>query len=108
MRGTRCTSFYGRTTSTVHVARAATAADTPVGKGSGLGLSISYSPIARHGGSISATSKTNEGATFRIKLPATEPQPGATCRFKQICGGSLRARAEISTGDPWAEDPAAT
>jgi radical SAM protein with 4Fe4S-binding SPASM domain len=29
----------------------------------------------------------------------------ATCRFKQICGGSLRARAEISTGDPWAEDP---
>ncbi len=29
----------------------------------------------------------------------------ATCRFKQICGGSLRARAEISTGDPWAADP---
>jgi radical SAM protein with 4Fe4S-binding SPASM domain len=29
----------------------------------------------------------------------------ATCRFKSICGGSLRARAEISTGDPWAEDP---
>jgi radical SAM protein with 4Fe4S-binding SPASM domain len=29
----------------------------------------------------------------------------ATCRFKTICGGSLRARAEISTGDPWAEDP---
>lgn len=29
----------------------------------------------------------------------------ATCRFKQICGGSLRARAEISTGNPWAADP---
>lgn len=28
-----------------------------------------------------------------------------TCRFKSICGGSLRARAEISTGDPWAADP---
>ena len=27
------------------------------------------------------------------------------CRFKSICGGSLRARAEVSMGDPWAEDP---
>jgi radical SAM protein with 4Fe4S-binding SPASM domain len=29
----------------------------------------------------------------------------ATCRFKGLCGGSLRARAEITTGDPWAADP---
>jgi radical SAM protein with 4Fe4S-binding SPASM domain len=29
----------------------------------------------------------------------------ADCRFKSLCGGSLRARAEITTGDPWAEDP---
>lgn len=29
----------------------------------------------------------------------------ATCRFKSVCGGSLRARAEISTGEPWAADP---
>ncbi|MBL4701076.1 MAG: radical SAM protein [Phycisphaeraceae bacterium] len=29
----------------------------------------------------------------------------AGCRFREICGGSLRARAEISTGNPWAEDP---
>ena len=28
-----------------------------------------------------------------------------TCRFKSVCGGSLRARAEITTGDPWAPDP---
>ena len=28
----------------------------------------------------------------------------ATCRFKNVCGGSLRARAEISTGNPWAAD----
>jgi radical SAM protein with 4Fe4S-binding SPASM domain len=28
------------------------------------------------------------------------------CRFRQVCGGSLRARAEITTGDPWAPDPA--
>ena len=29
----------------------------------------------------------------------------AGCRFREVCGGSLRARAEISTGDPWASDP---
>jgi radical SAM protein with 4Fe4S-binding SPASM domain len=28
-----------------------------------------------------------------------------TCRFKEVCAGSLRARAEIVTGDPWASDP---
>lgn len=28
-----------------------------------------------------------------------------TCRFKSICGGGLRARAELATGDPWAADP---
>ncbi|QNN20972.1 radical SAM protein [Planctomycetales bacterium ZRK34] len=29
----------------------------------------------------------------------------ARCRFKTICGGSLRARAEVVTGDPWEADP---
>jgi radical SAM protein with 4Fe4S-binding SPASM domain len=29
----------------------------------------------------------------------------ASCRFKSICGGGLRARAELATGDPWASDP---
>ncbi|MEX0777336.1 MAG: radical SAM protein [Phycisphaeraceae bacterium] len=29
----------------------------------------------------------------------------ATCRFKDACAGGLRARAEITTGDPWAADP---
>jgi len=28
-----------------------------------------------------------------------------SCRFKSMCGGSLRARAETMLGDPWAEDP---
>jgi len=27
------------------------------------------------------------------------------CRFKHVCGGALRARAEITTGNPWASDP---
>jgi Fe-coproporphyrin III synthase len=29
----------------------------------------------------------------------------ATCRFKELCGGALRARAEVTTGDPWESDP---
>jgi Fe-coproporphyrin III synthase len=29
----------------------------------------------------------------------------ATCRFVDACGGGLRARAELATGDPWAADP---
>lgn len=30
----------------------------------------------------------------------------AACRFKTMCGGGLRSRAEAATGDPWAPDPA--
>jgi 12,18-didecarboxysiroheme deacetylase len=30
----------------------------------------------------------------------------ARCRFLDVCGGNLRARAEAATGDPWAPDPA--
>lgn len=29
----------------------------------------------------------------------------ASCRFKTMCGGGLRARAEAATGDPWASEP---
>ena len=29
-----------------------------------------------------------------------------SCRFRTLCGGSSRVRAEIVTGDPWAPDPA--
>jgi radical SAM protein with 4Fe4S-binding SPASM domain len=28
------------------------------------------------------------------------------CRFFNACGGALRVRAELATGDPWAPDPA--
>lgn len=38
--------------------------------GTGLGLSVSYSIIERHEGSISVTSEPGEGTTFTIDLPA--------------------------------------
>ena len=43
-------------------------------------------------------------AGLKDRLPRLKGRCG-TCRFKSICGGSLRARAELSTGDPWAADP---
>jgi signal transduction histidine kinase len=43
----------------------------PSRDGSGLGLSISYDIIKAHGGSLTATSKENEGAVFEFTLPAS-------------------------------------
>lgn len=45
--------------------------------GTGLGLSVSYSIIERHGGSIKVDSEPGRGTTFTIELPATE-QPAPT------------------------------
>ena len=40
-----------------------------VGEGAGLGLSISFGIIERHGGRIDVTSLPGEGATFKVQLP---------------------------------------
>jgi len=40
--------------------------------GSGLGLSISYGIIRRHGGTIAIESRLNEGTTFKICLPISD------------------------------------
>ncbi len=41
----------------------------PVGKGLGLGLSITYSIIQEHGGKITVKSEKNQGTVFTIELP---------------------------------------
>jgi signal transduction histidine kinase len=41
--------------------------------GSGLGLSICKKIVENHGGSISVNSIENEGSTFKINLPLTQP-----------------------------------
>ena len=38
-------------------------------KGTGIGLSVCRRIVERHGGTITAISTPNEGATFIIKLP---------------------------------------
>jgi len=41
----------------------------PVGEGTGLGLTISFGIVKRHGGRISVDTKINEGSTFMVMLP---------------------------------------
>ena len=41
----------------------------PVGQGTGLGLSLSYGIIQKHGGKFEVSSVLGQGTTFRIRLP---------------------------------------
>jgi two-component system NtrC family sensor kinase len=45
----------------------------PVGQGTGLGLSVSYSIVHRHGGSIEVESELGHGSRFTIRLPVRQP-----------------------------------
>lgn len=44
----------------------------PVGQGTGLGLSVGYGIIQRHGGDITFRNREVKGAAFMIRLPAAE------------------------------------
>lgn len=44
----------------------------PVGQGTGLGLSVSYSIIEKHRGRIEVHSEAGKGATFRVWLPVNQ------------------------------------
>ncbi len=48
------------------------------GEGTGLGLSVSYGIISRHGGRIGVESKVGQGTTFTILLPTAERPPAAS------------------------------
>jgi signal transduction histidine kinase/CheY-like chemotaxis protein len=46
-----------------------------VGRGTGLGLSTSYSIVRGHGGALGVVSEPGWGATFTVHLPAAEGRP---------------------------------
>ena len=48
------------------------------GEGTGLGLSVSYGIVQRHGGSIDVESKESKGTTFTIRLPVSQDVEATT------------------------------
>ncbi|MBM4388738.1 MAG: response regulator [Deltaproteobacteria bacterium] len=48
----------------------------PAGKGSGLGLSVVYGIVQKHGGWINVYSEQGHGTTFRIYIPTMKPGAG--------------------------------
>jgi PAS domain S-box-containing protein len=48
-----------------------------IGKGTGLGLAMSYGIVEGHGGKIGVKSRVGEGTTFTIELPAHQGTPSA-------------------------------
>ncbi len=50
----------------------------PVGSGTGLGLSLSYSIVKKHQGEIEVRSTPGEGASFTIILPVAGPETEAS------------------------------
>ena len=49
----------------------------PVGQGTGLGMSLCYSIIEKHSGSIDVESEVGKGTTFIISLPVKQDEPEA-------------------------------
>jgi len=45
----------------------------PEGRGTGLGLSVSYGIVERHGGTIFVESALGQGTAFTVYLPLTQP-----------------------------------
>jgi signal transduction histidine kinase len=58
--------------------------------GTGLGLSVVYGIVQRHGGTVEIASKKGEGATFTVVLPATSPTEVSLAEPETLIFSALR------------------
>ncbi len=63
-----------------------------VGRGTGLGLSTSYSIVRGHRGALSVASEPGRGATFSVHLPAAEGRPATAVAATEAVA---RGRGEL-------------
>ena len=62
--------------------------------GTGLGLSMVYGIVSRHGGTVEVETAPGEGTTIRMRFPATE-QPGAAARSTVPVHAPYQARVLV-------------
>ncbi|MDO9092026.1 MAG: ATP-binding protein [Rubrivivax sp.] len=55
----------------------------PVGQGTGLGLSLSYTIVQKHHGRIDVDSEPGRGTTFRVTLPRRQPEASGVALPKE-------------------------
>ncbi len=68
-------------------------------KGSGLGLSIVYGIVTRHGGEIEIASEVGQGSVFTLRFPVAAPMPEAP-RPPAPPGGSPPSRVLVVDDEP--------
>jgi len=68
----------------------------PVGQGTGLGLSVSYSIVSKHGGQIDVASEVGRGTQFTVRLPIRHT-PAET--LQTLAAGQAPILAAIASKD---------
>ncbi len=70
------------------------------GRGTGLGLSVTYGIVQEHGGTLTCESDTSQGTRFRLVLPLAEPLPGRGCRSTVAFAYSERGSRVLMAPSP--------